>query len=323
MKVLITGHPYQSLEFMEKIFIENGIEWEVSLAKDPTEIIEATKEADIILTGLERYDKETIAGLGQCKMILRQGVGYDNIDVAAATARGIMVANVPDFCTEEVSDHTLALLLAIARRIIPGLEAVKEGKWGPRAVDIRDFHRIRGQVLGLYGYGRISTIVARKAAALGMKCIACDPFVSREEMEKNQVEKVEMRELLRRSDYISIHSPLTKETQNAFNLEAFKDMKEAAWIINTARGPIVEENDLETALDQGMIAGAALDVLVKEPPDREAHPLIDHPKVIINPHIAWMSMDALEDLQVKSAEEVVRVFRGEKPRNIVNPEVLK
>lgn len=321
MKVVITDHPFVSMNIAQEIFSSNGIEMEDLQTQDSTTIIAKAKESDAILVGMAKIDEKIIGSLNQCKLIVRFGTGYDNVDVKAATSRGIPVSNVPDFCMDEVSDHAMAFILAAGRKIIQGQEAVKEGKWGPMSVDINSFYRLRGQTLGLYGFGRISLMVAQKARAFGMNCISFDPLVGEGAMSKNNVEKVEMEALLKRSDFISLHAPLTDETENAFDLDKFSSMKKTAWIINTSRGPIIREKDLATALDQGLIAGAALDVLASEPPDKDS-PLLNRDNVFITPHIAWMSLGARDDMQRKGVEEVVRVLKGERPRNIVNSEVL-
>ncbi len=321
MKVIITDHPFPSLDLAKEIFDRNGIEMEVLQTRDPEIIFQRTKKADGIISGMARIDQRIIDNLEQCKIAIRLGVGFDTIDVSAATSRGILVANVPDFCTEEVSDHAMALILMIARRVTHGQKAVRDGKWGPMAIEFTSFKRIREQCLGLYGLGRIARSVAEKAKGFKMNCIAFDPYVTKEAMATSGVEKVEMKELLARSDYISLHSPLTKDTENAFGMEEFRAMKRTAWIINTSRGPVIRESDLISALDQNLIAGAALDVLTKEPPEKN-HPLINRDNVIITPHMASWTWDSRNDLQTKSAEEVVRALKGERPKNVVNPEVL-
>jgi D-3-phosphoglycerate dehydrogenase len=321
MKAVITDHPFPSLDLAQAIFSRNGIDLEVMQTKDTETIIAHTKTADGMIVGMARIDKNVIDALERCKVIVRLGVGYDNVDVSVATSRGIMVVNLPDFCTEEVSDHAMALILMIARRVLHGQKAVREGKWGPMAIDFNSFKRVKEQTLGIYGFGRIARGVAEKARGFKMTCMAFDPFITKEAMAAGGVEKVDMKELLARSDYISLHSPLTKETENAFGIEEFRAMKRTAWIINTSRGPVIRETDLIAALDQKLIAGAALDVLTKEPPDKN-HPLVNRDNVIITPHMGSWTWDSRDDLQIKSAEEAVRVLKGERPRNLVNPEVL-
>jgi D-3-phosphoglycerate dehydrogenase len=322
MKTVITDHPFPSLELAQGILSRSGIELEVLQTKDPETIIAHTKTADAMIVGMARIDKKVIDALDRCKLIVRLGVGFDNVDVSAATSRGIMVANIPDFCTEEVSDHALALILMISRRVLQGQKAVREGKWGPMAIDFNSFKRVKEQTLGLYGLGRIARGVAQKAKGVQLNCIAFDPFVTREAMSAIGVEKVEAKDLLARSDFISLHTPLTKETENAFGIEQFRAMKNTAWIINTSRGQVIKEDDLIAALDQKLIAGAALDVLAKEPPDKN-HPLLNRDNVIVTPHMGSWTWDSRNDLQTKGAEEVARVLKGEKAKNLVNPEVLK
>ena len=321
MKAVITDHPFPSLDLAQAIFSRNGIDLEVMQTKDTETIIAHTKTADGMIVGMARIDKNVIDALERCKVIVRLGVGYDNVDVSVATSRGIMVVNLPDFCTEEVSDHAMALILMIARRVLHGQKAVREGKWGPMAIDFNSFKRVKEQTLGIYGFGRIARGVAEKARGFKMTCMAFDPFITKEAMAAGGVEKVDMKELLARSDYISLHSPLTKETENAFGIEEFRAMKRTAWIINTSRGPVIRETDLIAALDQKLIAGAALDVLTKEPPEKY-HPLIIRENVIITPHMGSWTWDSRNDLQTKGAEEVVRVLKGERPKTVVNPEVL-
>jgi len=321
MKAVVTDHPFPSLDLAQGIFSRSGIELEVMQTKDTETIIAHTKTADAMVVGIAKIDKKIIDALERCRIILRLGVGFDNIDVAAATSRGIMVANMPDVWTEEVSDHTIAFILMIARRILPGQKAVREGKWGPMAIEFDSFKRVKEQTVGLYGFGRIARGVAEKARGAKLNCIAFDPFIPKEAMSAAGVEKVEMKDLLARSDYISLHTPLTKETENSFGIEQFRAMKRTAWVINTSRGQVIKEGDLIAALDQKLIAGAALDVLAKEPPDKN-HPLLNRDNVIVTPHMASWTWDSRNDLQTKGAEEVVRVLKGEKARNLVNPEVL-
>ncbi len=321
MKAVITDHPFPSLDLAQGIFSRSGIELEVMQTKDPETIIAHTKTAEAMIVGMAKIDKKIIDALDRCKIIVRLGVGFDNVDVPAATSRGIMVANIPDFCTEEVSDHAIALILMIARRILPGQKAAREGKWGPMAIEFDSFKRVKEQTVGLYGFGRIARAAAEKAKGARLNCIAFDPFISKDAMSAAGVEKVEMKDLLARSDYVSLHTPLTKETENSFGMEQFRAMKRTAWVINTSRGQVIREDELIAALDQKLVAGAALDVLAKEPPDKN-HPLLNRDNVIVTPHMGSWTLDSRNDLQTKGAEEVVRVLKGEKAKNLVNPEVL-
>jgi len=281
--------------------------------------MQVARNADAVLVTYAKITAEMIRQMTGCRIIARFGIGVDNVDIPAATKAGIVVTRVPDYCIDEVSDHTMALLLALARKIPFANSRAHAGHWEmPAVVPI---YRLRGSVLGLVGFGRIPQLVAPKAKAFGLKIISHDPFVSPETMNRAGVEKVEFSELVSVSDHISIHAPLLPETDHLFNASIFCKMKPTAYLINTARGPIVDEQALAQALDQGHLAGAALDVLSREPPS--ASPLFGRENVILTPHMSFYSAESLIDLQRKAAEEVVRVLSGDAPLNPLNPEALQ
>jgi len=321
MKAVITDHPFPSLEISRAILSANNIEIADLQTQNPDIIIANARDADAMLVGKARIDENILNNLAKCKIIVRFGTGYDNIDLKAATANGIPVSNVPDFCMDEVSDHALALILAAGRQIIVGHNMVQNGKWRPMPYGMDTIYKMRGRVLGLFSFGRIAKLVAEKAQVFGLQCMAFDPFVSEEIMSQTGVKKVDFKDLLAQSDFISLHSLLTEKTANAFDLDAFRAMKSSAWIINTARGGIIREADLVEALDEKLIAGAALDVLDDEPPGK-GNPLLGRDNVIITPHMGWMSDKAPESMQRKGVEQAARVLTGAKPTNVVNPEVL-
>jgi D-3-phosphoglycerate dehydrogenase / 2-oxoglutarate reductase len=294
---------------------------ELNLAQDstPDAILRVAADADALLVTYAKITAEMIRQMKRCRIISRFGIGVDNVDIDAATTAGIVVTKVPDYCIDEVSDHAMALLLALVRKIPYANSLVHGGRWEMPAV--APIHRLRGSVLGLVGFGRIPQLVAPKARAFGIKVIAFDPYIPLDVMTRAGVEKVEFGELLKRSDYVSIHSPLLPETRHLFNAEAFRKMKPTAYLVNTARGPIVDESELAHALDAQQIAGAALDVLSQEPP--AGSPLFGRNNVILTPHTSFYSVESLVELQVKATEEVVRVFSKQAPRNPVNPEVLQ
>ena len=298
-----------------------GIGATLELAPEPTPeaIVGVAADADALLVTYARITSDIIARMTRCRIISRFGIGVDNVDIPAATRAGIVVTKVPDYCMDEVSDHAMALLLGLARKISLANTQVHAGRWEmPAVVPI---HRLRGSVLGLAGFGRIPQLVAPKAKAFGMRVVAFDPYVSAEVFARAGVERVDFAELLRVSDYISVHTPLVPETQGLFNAEAFRRMKPTAYIINTARGAIVDELALAEALDAGRLAGAALDVMPKEPP--VSSPLFGRANVIITPHTSFYSEESLVELQTKAAQEVVAVLTGQPPRNPVNPDVLR
>lgn len=273
-------------------------------------ILEVASNADALLVTYSQINAEVISGLNNCKAIGRFGIGTDNIDIKAATEKGITVCYAPIYCLDEVSDHAMALLLASIRKIAFSNARAAEGKWEMPAV--APISRIRGKILGLIGLGNIPQNIVGKAQAFGIQVIASDPYCPDEIFSRLNVQKVEFDELLKQSDYISIHAPLTPETENMFDMEAFKKMKNSAYLINTARGPLVEINDLAKALETGEIAGAGLDVLPEEPLTRE-NPLIGRDDVILTPHTGFYSEDALLDLQTTVASDVATILSGGDP----------
>jgi D-3-phosphoglycerate dehydrogenase / 2-oxoglutarate reductase len=297
------------------------IDADLLLAKGtkPEAILQVAKDADAVLITYAKVTAEMIRQLSRCRIISRFGIGVDNVDITSATKKGIVVTRVPDYCLDEVSDHTMALLLALARKIPFSNARTHGGTWEMKAVV--PIHRLRRKVLGLVAFGQIPQLVAPKAQAFGMRVVAYDPYISSEILSRANVERVEFEELLGISDYVSIHTPLLPNTHHLFNADSFRRMKPSAYLINTARGPIVDEVALAAALDGKQIAGAALDVMENEPPN--GSPLLGRENVILTPHTSFYSEESLVDLQVKASEEVVRVLSGEPPRNPVNPEVMR
>jgi D-3-phosphoglycerate dehydrogenase len=289
------------------------------------EIIKHAADADAaIVAATEPYTARVIQTLGKCKILSRMGIGYNNIDVEAATRQGIPVAVVLDASVHEVSDQAMAFLLAFSRRLFPLAQAVRKGIWKAGSAEIvkargRMF-RLNEQTLGVVGAGRIGGRMPAKARALGMRVLAYDPYLSAQELQQKGAEKAEFDQLLRESDFISIHAPLTPETRGMFGLKEFRKMKPTAFIINTARGAIIKEGDLYQALVEGAIAGAGLDVSNPEPPDPK-NPLLQLEQVLITGHSAFFSETSMMELQQKAAEAVVAALRGEWPPVLVNPEV--
>lgn len=284
---------------------------EIRMAKSPSaeDILAVARDADAVMVTYARLTRELIAQLTRCRAIGRFGLGVDNIDLVACKEKGIAVNYVPDYCIREVSDHAMALLLALIRKIPLANRLVQAGRWEmPAVVPIT---RIEGTVLGLVGFGNIPRRLAPKAQAFGMTVIAYDPFAKPETFTAAGVERVDFDTLLRRSDYVSIHAPLTPETRGMMNASAFAKMKKGAYIVNTARGALIDEAALVQALDAKQIGGAALDVVAVEPLAKDS-PLLNRDNVIITPHTAFYSVEALEELQRKCARDVARVLSGEK-----------
>ncbi|MGH6771293.1 MAG: C-terminal binding protein [Xanthobacteraceae bacterium] len=285
---------------------------EVRMAKSASadDILAVARDADAILVTYAKLDGDLLRQLTRCKAIGRFGLGVDNIDIKAAAERGITVTYVPDYCLREVSDHAMALLLALARKIPLSNTLVQAGRWEmPAVVPLR---RLEGQVLGLLGFGNIPRAVAPKAKVFGLAVIAHDPFVTKDAFAALGVEGVSFDDLLARSDFISVHAPLTPATRGLLNTAAFAKMKKGALVVNTARGPLIDEKALISALDAGQLGGAALDVVEAEPLAKES-PLVGRDNVILTPHTAFYSVEALEELQTKCASDVARVLSGEKP----------
>ena len=319
LRVAVSDSVFPNLDPARQVLSKIGAELQLASEPTPEAILRVATGADALLVTYAKITAEMIRQMKRCRIISRFGIGVDNVDIAAATNAGIVVTKVPDYCIDEVSDHTMALLLALARKVPFANAQVHAGRWEmPAVVPI---HRLRGSVLGLVGFGRIPQLVAPKAKSFGLRVVACDPYIPQEIFARAGVEGVDFAELLKISDYVSIHSPLLPETTGLFNADVFRQMKPTAYLINTARGPIVDEAALARALDAGQLAGAALDVMPQEPPSRS--PLFGRPNVIITPHTSFYSEESLVDLQTKAAEEVVRVLEGQAPRNPVNPEVLQ
>jgi D-3-phosphoglycerate dehydrogenase len=315
----VSDSVFPNLDPAREVLAKIGGELRLSQDSTPEAILRVATDADALLVTYAKITAEMIRQMKRCRIISRFGIGVDNVDITAATSAGIVVTKVPDYCIEEVSDHAMAMLLALVRKIPYANSLVHAGRWEmPAVVPI---HRLRGSVLGLVGFGRIPQLVAPKAQTFGIKVIAFDPYIPLDVMRRAGVEKVEFDELLKRSDYVSIHSPLLPETHHLFNADVFRKMKPTAYLVNTARGPIVDEAALAQALDAQQIAGAALDVLSQEPP--AGSPLFGRNNVILTPHTSFYSVESLVELQVKAAEEVVRVMTKQPPRNPVNPEALQ
>jgi len=313
--VLALGHRFASLE-IERATL-NGVAQVVDAnALDEQELAAALQQAAVVMLGTRgRLDAQTVAGLARCRAIVRYGIGVDNVAVAQATAQGILVVNIPEYCIQEVSDHTVALILAANRRLIPAWQAASQGSWGPSVM--RGTPRLVNLTVGLVGFGRIGQQVARKIAPLVARVLVYDPFLSDERARELGVEPGTLAAVLGSADVVALTCPLTDETRHLINAATLSQIKPTAWLVNTSRGEIVDEQDLVEALRQGRIAGAALDVLASEPPDAGS-PLLSMPNVIVTPHVAWYSEDAVRDLQRLAAEQALRVLSGQRPQWVVN-----
>jgi D-3-phosphoglycerate dehydrogenase len=319
-RVLVSDYAWKDLEIEKAILarVDANLLAAETGAEDELRVL--ATEADGILTCWKPITAKVIQAARECVAVGRYGIGLDNIDVAEATRHGIVVTNVPSYCVEEVSDHALALLLSLARKVTFYDRAIKSGVYDLQAGT--PLFRVRGRILGIVGFGKIGRALYHKARGLGLKVIVFDPYVDRASLSGFEVEVVDFHGLLEQSDFISLHVPLTPETQGLFNLAALRQMKPGAFLINTSRGHLIDAEALREALDKGIIAGAGLDVLPVEPP-APGDPLVGHPRTIITPHAAFNSEESLIDLRETAAKQMAAVLCGTRPENIVNPEVLK
>jgi len=308
--VAVADSPFPSLEPVEKALRPLGARLSLSASSAAPDILAVARDADALLVCYAKLPGDLIRELTRCKIIGRTGLGVDNIDLAAARERKIIVTYVPDYCMDEVSDHAMALLLALARKVAYANSLVQGGRWEMAAV--APIHRLKDRTLGLVGFGNIPRALAPKAQAFGLRVLAHDPFVGRDVFASRRVEGVGLDELLATSDFVSVHAPLTPQTRGLIDASALAKMKPGAFIINTARGPLIDEKALIAALDSGRIGGAALDVLETEPPPKDSA-LIGRPNVVLTPHTAFYSVEALEELQIKCATDVARVLSGRAP----------
>jgi D-3-phosphoglycerate dehydrogenase len=316
-KVVLTDYVWESLDVEKKILA--GLAELVPLqTKKPGDFIAQAADCDALLnTYAGPITAEVMAKMPKCKIIARYGIGVDTIDLDAATRAGIIVTNNPTYCIEEVAEHTMALLLACARKVAFYDRMVRSGTWA--VPPGKPLFRLAGSTLGLIGFGNIARQVAVRAASFGMRVLYADPFV-KEGQFGGPGRKMELNDLLKESDFVSVHPPLTPQTRKMINADALSRMKPGAFLINCSRGPVVDTEALVRALDARKIAGCALDTTDPEPlPD--PHPLRGRENVIINPHVAWYSEQAMVGLQAGAPGEVRRVLAGEWPANVVNQAV--
>ncbi|MCL4488854.1 MAG: C-terminal binding protein [Chloroflexi bacterium] len=318
-QILVTDIAWPSVEPEAKILARVGGVLVLAKSASEEELLALVPAADAILTCWAQVPASVVKAGKRLQVISRYGIGLDNIAVDEATKHGIVVTNVPAYCLDEVSDHAMALILASARKVCLYSSNVHAGDWNVSSG--KPLFRVRGRTLGIIGFGKIGQTLAPKALAFGMRVLAYDPYLDSEYMRARQCEKAELNALLAEADYVSIHSPLNDGTRGMIDEARLRKMKPTAFIVNTSRGAIIDQEALVTALEQGWIAGAGMDVFVPEriPPD---HPLLKLSNVIATPHVAFYSEESLVELEVKAAENVAAVLSGKRPSSIVNPEVL-
>ena len=319
-KVLVTDYVWPSVEPERAVLAQIGAELVVAPDGSEDTLAGLAGDVDGILTCFAQVTENVLRAAEKCVVVGRYGVGVDNIAVDTATELGMAVTYVPDYCVEEVSDHVMGLLLTWNRRVAYFDRLVKTSGWGSLSLTM-PILRLRGKTLGIVGFGRIGQAVCRKALAFGFEVLAADPFVPAETAAQLGGKMVDMPTLLKESDFVTLHSPLIPETRNLIGAPELALMKPNAFLINCARGPLIDEAALYDALTNNRIGGAGLDVLV------DAHPAPDHPllrleNAIITPHVAFFSAEAVLELEERAAGEVAAVLQGRMPENLVNRAVL-
>lgn len=319
-------------------YIERDLQWEEEECRKagigfgyyqlkyaaPAEIITNIGDADIVLTNMAKFDSEVFAGLGRMKVLLRHGIGYDNVDVEAATRHGVVFANEAMASSEDVAEHALLLMLSVYKKSklqnVVFDDWVRTKQWS--SDKIFPIYRIRGKTIGIVGCGNIGSRVLKRLRGLEVNVLVCDPYLTRARLDELGVDHTPLDEVLRQSDIVTIHVPVTSETRGMFHVDRFRQMKKEAVLINTARGPVIKTADLVQALKEKRIAGAGIDVYEQEPPPA-GFELIGMENVILSPHIAWYSEEGGWDIRHMIMDDVRAFLDGKPPECVVNPGVLQ
>lgn len=320
-RVVMTDHTFESLDIERSVLadVDGGVEL-VDGNNHQGPLRDLVADADALIVMYEEITAEIMDAMADCRIVSRTGIGVDNVDIEAATERGIMVTNVPDYCIDEVSSHTMALLLALQRNVVLYDRRTDAGDWDVAAGPA--MHRTSDRTLGLVAFGKTAQEVGRKAAAFGMDVLAWDPYLDDDEIAEAGATPVDdLDDMLTRSDALSVHTPLNEETRGMIGSDEFELLQDDAVVLNVARGGIIDEEALAAALDAGEIAGAGIDVLTEEPPASD-HPLVGRDDVVLTPHAAWNSVESMEELRRKAAGNVRAALSDEEPTYLVNDDVL-
>ncbi|WP_138991193.1 C-terminal binding protein [Larkinella sp. C7] len=313
-KIVITDHGFSNINPEKAVLEQSGYELIDAQCKNEAELLAATKDAFALIVQWAPITETVIRNLDHCRLIVRYGIGVDNLHLAAARQRQIPVCNVPDYCIDEVSDHAMALAMALHRQLVSTDQRVREGVW--KIIPPGTVPACKDALFTTLGFGRIARVVLQKAAAFHFKLAAFDPFVSDEEMQALGVQKITFEEALANSDILSLHLPLNDKTHHLMNRETLLKMKSNAVLINTSRGGLINTIDLAQALKENKIGGAGIDVFEQEPLP-ESHPILQAPNAILTSHTAWYSQRSIPILQQFAAEEVLRMINGEPLKNQV------
>lgn len=319
-KVVLLEHGYASIRVEREVIEAAGGELIDADSLPQEEALKLCEEADAVMFRRIEMPAALIKRFRNCKIILRYGVGTDNVDTAAATKANIIVGHVPSYCIDEVSTHAIALLLACVRKVVLTQRKMEQGGWDVHRED--PIYRMAGRALGIVGFGNIGRAVAQKMTGWGLRLLACDPFFEKSRVDALRVQLVDLETLCRESDYLSLHCPLLPETHHLIGKETLRRMKKDAIVINTARGPVVDAQALLGALDRNDLGAAGLDVFEEEPLPKNS-PLRNHPRIVVSDHTAWYSEESQMQLQKTAAEEIARVCTGQLPTSLANPEVIK
>ncbi len=319
-RVLITDHVWPSVEPERAVLAKVGAELVVAPDGEEDTLASLARDVDGIMTCFANVTERVVREAERCVVIGRYGVGVDNIAVDLATELGIAVTYVPDYCVDEVSAHAMALLLSWNRKVALFNSAVKDAGWDSLKLGM-PMPRLRGKNLGIVGFGRIGRAVCAKAKAFGFNVLAHSPSLTDATATEHGAKSVDLQTLLEESDFVTLHTPLTPQTTNLIGKRELELMKPTAFLINTSRGAVIDEDELYKALESGQIAGAGLDVVTDSPPP-PGHPLFALPNLLVTPHVAFFSQEAVLELEERGAGEVARVLAGQMPDNLVNVEVL-
>jgi D-3-phosphoglycerate dehydrogenase len=324
-KVVITDYDYGDVDIERAILAEVGADVMALQAKSEADLFEAMSDCDAVMNQYARVGADAIARMTRCKVIARYGVGVDIVDVDAATRRGIAVTNVRDYCTEEVADHAVAMWLSLVRNLDAYNRATHRGEW--RWQSGAPVHRVRGRSMGIVSFGKIGRAIATRAKAFGVEVVVFDPYLDAAQVADAGARKVDKAELLAQSDYICMQAPMTAETRHFLAAADFAQMKRGVIIVNTGRGPTIDNSALYDAIQQGIVAGAGLDDPEEEPAKRAhwdpaGNPLFTLPNVLVTPHSAYYSEESIRMAREIAASEVARILSGRRPVNPVNPPAM-
>ena len=320
-KVTVLGARYGDLVVETRALAPLGVNLFESAGTSEEEVIAASEGAEVILCGgAPKITAAVIRRLPELRAVVRYGIGVDTVDLAECSKRGIYVANVPDYCIDEVATHALTLILNWSRKLPIAQQTIKSGSWD--IAPLRPLESPGDQVLGLVGFGRIAQALCRMARAIGFQVWAHDPYIEKSRIQKRGAKPISLKHLIAGADFISLHLPLTAKTRHIINAERLREMKATSFLINTARGELVDEKALQHALMEGRIGGAGLDVMEHEPPNSD-HPLRFSERVVITPHCAWYTKRSQIELRQKACAEVIRVLRGGVPKHLVNKVALR